>query len=276
MSNRSLAITTRIGCKNRCSYCPQDTLTKAYPRAGLSALMSYDVFCECIDKLPRDVAINFAGFTEPWLNPDCTKMLLYAHQRGHRIRVFTTTVGMQLQDVEQIKDVPFLQFVIHLPDADFSTKIRVDERYLSVFETLNTSGIRGLNHVYHPNGRGADDIHPRVRDLLHKHQPRIYRGDLITRANNVQIDGVRRVDFVSGKLAWCHRLYVNILLPNGDVALCCMDWGLKHILGNLRQDSYESLFTGDEFQRVVAGYSDEKIDIVCRNCDIARPATSQG
>ena len=274
MPDRSLAITTGIGCRNRCTYCPQDTFLKAYPAARLSSLMSFDVYRTCIDRLPRDVAINFAGFYEPWLNPDCTKMLLYAHQRGHRIRVFTTIVGMQLEDVERIKDVPFLQFYIHLPDADRTTKIRVDDNYLRVFEKLNTSNISNLYHIYHPTGHGRDDIHPLVRSALIKHSSRLYRGDLITRANNVHIDHVRPVEYISGPLKWCHRLYVNILLPNGDVALCCMDWSLKHVLGNLLHDSYESLFTGAEFQRVVAGYRDDSIDIVCRHCDIARPDAS--
>jgi len=29
------------------------------------------------------------------------------------------------------------------------------------------------------------------------------------------------------------RIFRNVLLPNGDVVLCCMDYGLDHILGNL-------------------------------------------
>jgi hypothetical protein len=36
-------------------------------------------------------------------------------------------------------------------------------------------------------------------------------------------------------------LYHNVLLPNGDVSLCCMDYQLTHILGNLFVQSYDDV-----------------------------------
>jgi hypothetical protein len=36
-------------------------------------------------------------------------------------------------------------------------------------------------------------------------------------------------------------LYHNVVLPNGDVSLCCMDYGLKHILGNIYEQEYEDI-----------------------------------
>ena len=36
-------------------------------------------------------------------------------------------------------------------------------------------------------------------------------------------------------------LYHNVVLPNGDVSLCCMDYGLKHILGNLYTQEYNDI-----------------------------------
>jgi hypothetical protein len=36
-------------------------------------------------------------------------------------------------------------------------------------------------------------------------------------------------------------LYHNILLPNGDVSLCCMDYNLEEILGNLYTQEYDDI-----------------------------------
>ena len=36
------------------------------------------------------------------------------------------------------------------------------------------------------------------------------------------------------------------LLPNGDVSLCCMDYGLDNIIGNLDQQSYEDVVPESE------------------------------
>lgn len=33
----------------------------------------------------------------------------------------------------------------------------------------------------------------------------------------------------------------NVVLPNGDVVLCCMDYGLKHKLGNLLEQNFNDL-----------------------------------
>jgi len=37
------------------------------------------------------------------------------------------------------------------------------------------------------------------------------------------------------------KLYHNVLLPNGDVSLCCMDYGLEQILGNLFESEYDDI-----------------------------------
>ena len=57
--------------------------------------MTLDNFKKAVDKLPQEVRVTFAGFTEPWLNKDCTDMVLYAHEKGHPISIFTTGIGMR-------------------------------------------------------------------------------------------------------------------------------------------------------------------------------------
>lgn len=64
----------------------------------------------------------------------------------------------------------------------------------------------------------------------------------------------------------CARLHHNILLPNGDVVLCCTDFGMRHVLGNLLSQDYPSLFQSGEFLKVKRGQKDETLDILCRCC----------
>ena len=44
----------------------------------------------------------------------------------------------------------------------------------------------------------------------------------------------------------------NVLLPNGDVVLCCMDYNLVHILGNLLTQTYEEIMQGKPLQDLIA------------------------
>ena len=46
-----------------------------------------------------------------------------------------------------------------------------------------------------------------------------------------------------------------------------MDYGMKHILGNLKEQDYESLFESNEFLLVQRGQVDASHDILCRYCD---------
>ena len=65
---------------------------------------------------------------------------------------------------------------------------------------------------------------------------------LTTRAGNVPLDKVASPKRKAKVMGCVRGLQQNVLLPNGDVLLCCMDWGMKHVLGNLLTGDYSNLF----------------------------------
>ncbi len=255
----TLEITTRIGCRVACSFCPQSKLKSAYPR-GQPRLMSFEVFRSCLDKLPVPVNIDFSGMAEPWLNPECTRMLLHAHERGHVIGVYTTLEGMAVEDVRAIEHVPFRAFEVHLPSAVGSEKIVLDETYRAVFEEIKRSRIAANYHFF------EKEVDPTLGVQLLK-KPSLRRKH--TRAGNVAVMGVPAPTRARnrGVLACRRKLDYNVLLPNGDVVLCCMDYGREHVLGNLLQSEYRSLFRSEAFKRVEQGLSDESLQTLCRSCE---------
>jgi len=127
-----MEITTVIGCPIRCRYCPQDKLIKAYTQRSNIFRMDFNTFKKCLDKIPSYIRIDFSGMAEPWINPECTKMVLYSYRRGFKIIINTTLVGMTLVDLELIKGIPFEEFVVHLPDKEGYTKIMISENYLAI------------------------------------------------------------------------------------------------------------------------------------------------
>ena len=118
-------------------------------------------------------------------------------------------------------------------------------------------------------------LHPKMKDIL---DTDIEQSEMISRAGNVEIvkNNFKRK---LGPLA-CHRgsyadledrLDVNVLLPNGDVSLCCNDYGLQNILGNLLKTDYVSLFQSDVFKKIREKMKSHDSDIICRNCHEAMP-----
>jgi organic radical activating enzyme len=260
----SIEITTTIGCRIRCTYCPQDKLMQAYTKRSNVTIMTFDTFKQCLDKIPMGVHIHFSGMAEPWLNPVCTKMLLYAHQRGYEIAVYTTTVGMLTSDVKNIESIPFRHFNVHLADKERYSKIEVNDTYLKTIDAILKSNIQ--NREYMTMG----ELHPEVKKLIKK---RITRTRMASRAGN--LDG-KTYPPIPPRLKGPIRCRSagnlfnhNVLLPNGEVLLCCMDYGMQHILGNLISSNYTSLFNGKEFYELQKGLNDDSLDILCRYCENA-------
>ena len=267
-----MEITTKIGCKIDCIYCPQEKFAKAYKKRSNVLMLSFDVFKACVDKIPVTEEIRFSGMCEPWLNPECTKMLLYAYKKGFIVRAFTTLVGMSLSDIDLIESIPPNKILIkvHLPSREGYEKINVNNDYLKILKKIYKSKI---NKLFHCNSK---NIHPRVREILVHNES--YYWKLDNRGHNIKIKNVsipvKRHGTIGCLWKWRPETQTylktsafTVLLPNGEVLFCCQDFGMKHVLGNLLLSDYDSLFRSDEFTKIVIGMSDESVDILCRYCE---------
>lgn len=270
----ALEITTVVGCSNACSYCPQDVLLQCYPPAPAPRVLRMDDFQVCLDKVPRDVRIDFSGMAEPWLHPECTSMVLHAHRTGFTLSVYTTTVGMSADDVATLEQIPFSHFVVHLPSAADRSRIRPD-RVRQCVERLKHSRISMLQF------RSLGDPDPALLEIVGTSVKRIR---LSSRAGNLRLPRLAGTGAPLGGATQpspgtrirCSRVAGtvidrNVMLPNGDVVLCCMDYRLQHRLGNLLEDSYRQLFVSREYARVQSGLSQDS-HILCRSCEAAKPA----
>jgi hypothetical protein len=272
-----LEISTNVACRVKCDFCPQELHIEQYSSKnklenisyGKPEQMSFDTFTKCLSTIPKSVMISFAGYSEPWLNPDCSKMIIHAYEKGHEIEVFSTLVGMKLEDIELIKYVKFRTFHLHLPDNQNFAKISVNQNYLNLLKQL-------LLDIPNVTGMSMGDLHPKIKlasntDLT----PDV----MINRANNVEI--VKPNERQSGPLV-CNRASKldlvdivddNVLLPNGDVSLCHMDYGLQHILGNLLVLRYDSIFKSSEYMEFHKKQKSFDSNVLCRFCPEAIPQT---
>jgi len=269
-----LEITTGIGCRVACRFCPQSRLARAYRRrpGGSVHLMTFEVFASCVRKLPLHVDVDFSGYAEPWGNPECTRMLHFALERGHGLRIHTTLRGVTRSDVDLLATIPparLKQLSVHLPSRDPGLERHpADPAYLELLARLLETGIPLRLNVH---GSGPD---PEVACLLAAHgvEPPPPR-DTHTRAGNLDLSGGAALGSrrpparIAGKLG-CRRPGWRVLLPNGEVALCCMDYGLDHVLGSLLESDFETVFYGAAWSRVLRAWEDESLAVLCRTCEV--------
>jgi len=267
-----MEITTVIACKVLCTFCPQELLIKEYSSInkieninyGSPEIMTFEIFKTCLDKIPKSIPISFSGYAEPFLNPECAKMIVYAHNSGYSIQIFSTLVGLTLKDIDQIKHIPFKTFHVHLPDAEMFAKIAVNKNYQEVLQKLVSSNIQNLT------GMTMGTLHPAIQKIL---KPNIIPDKMGNRAGNLKDMDIKferkkgsLVCNRASKMGIIDRIDENVLLPNGDVALCCNDYGLKNILGNLTKSSYQSLFHNENYESIYKKMKSEDSEIICRNC----------
>lgn len=246
----TLEITTVSSCSVRCLICPQDLLKKSY-RKGSSKRLTRNEFVEALSSMPKHVRIHFSGLVEPWLNPECTSMLATALFRGYRVAVYTTCVGMndyikvahKLAANRHLVDV----ICVHLPDGRNMTTATYGLNFIAALRALDMP--REVMAMGGPNFQQIDRA-GNVAPNLTRHQ------------------GPIRCSFTDGPDKYDH----NVLLPNGDVHLCCMDYGLRHKLGNLFEQTWDEIQNGEPMRMLREANATDG-DTLCRRCHGAERAT---
>ena len=273
-----LEITTMAGCPLSCSFCPQDKLKSAYGKGN--KYLALEQFKAVLRKIPPHVQIDFSGMSEPWANPEATEMLSHALQRGHSIAVYTTLYGMTLDDADRTIDLLSAHrerikiFCLHLPDRAGNMRgWKHSSEHETVLKKFLDFGKRGILRKFEAM---TMDEHGAVHKDLEHLGITLGKWTGISRAGSLDVAAIggqklhhspRNANPVS--CASTPDYDHNVMLPNGDVVLCCMDYSLKHVIGNLFEQDYEELFASAEMDRIragnaAAGYSKCTI---CKSCD---------
>lgn len=264
-----MEITTKIGCSVNCRYCPQDVLCRVYSARHTENLLSLHNFKTCLDKMPKDTLILFSGFVEPFLNPECIDMMEYSVRQGHRTLLNTTLVGMNMEDAKRLVELPVEVVTLHTPDRDSYATIPMTKEYFEVLDFLLESRKKD-NSPFIDTANCQSTPHPEIVKFINN---RISFGNLvlIDRAGNLGGSEVDERVRHTGKII-CDRSAVlnrNVLLPDGTVVLCCMDFGLQHELGNLLFDSYDDIINGKVMKDIKNNMVDDG-EVLCRRCSFAR------
>lgn len=249
MSGR-LEITTHIGCPINCLDCPQALLKSKYEGRKTLDLEDYK---RAISKVPEDVRIDFSGMCEPFVNKRCADMILYAAQKGHPIALYTTLQGATEEDLEKLKDVSYEVVTIHIPDKNGRSTFSVTDEYLALLEKWHADFYSCHGTI---DERVLPYIDPKVQVLTFMHD----------RAGNVGCRPHRTID--PGIPIYCvtseRALNHNVLLPDGTVLMCCMDYGMVGVLGNLFEENYETVLASPKANWLREAFNGG--ESICRHC----------
>jgi len=162
---------------------------------------------------------------------------------------------MTIDDFERIRHIPFAPrpnggFVLHIPDQENRAKHPITPKYVELLRHIQITHFEERPvHNYHWMCMGTP--HECISDVISSADvPMMW-----SRAGNLFAEALLKPELFNLKDGFgsiyhgeqqmtcsCEeRLYHNVMLPNGDVSLCCMDYGLEHILGNILEQEYEDI-----------------------------------
>lgn len=280
VSHAALELTTIVGCPLMCSFCPQDKLRKSY-RGESERKLTLESLKVILGNVDRRTRIDFSGMSEPWANEECTSMLRYALQNGFKIAVYTTLYGMTMHDADEVRAIclqysqQIETFCVHLPDKNRNMKgWRLTPDWVYAYTTLSTMRLPTYREMT-MDGRG--EIDPALASFV-RETPffvPIDRAGSLSESGSHQEQGLipKRVRHeVAVKCKSTPYYNRNVVFPNGDVVLCCMDYERKHVLGNLLVEHMDEILHGEVLAVIKKvnhqpAYSDRSI---CKRCSNAR------
>jgi hypothetical protein len=235
-----LEITTAIpedGCPIKClRYCPQELISKQYTGDRWLTLDHLKYF---IAPIPNTHPIFISGLCEPGVNPQLTEMLLWLHERGHPLSMFTTGYGILPHNAQKLIEIPFDKFVLHLPDAYGNAKIPQTQDY---FETRSIIEMN-VKHLEYMN-MGWNFISNKCEDMA--------------RGKATHKTGRRLCNFLESP--------AYQLLPNGDVFFCCMVRGLTERVGSLYNNTYPELAA---HHPIISDRLQKDPNSICHICNVS-------
>lgn len=280
--SKVLEVSTIMGCTVNCRFCPQDVILKRYYEKDRmrQRVMTVENFRVILRHTPKDCIIDFSGMTEPFNNPDCLEMIQMACDAKRKVYLFTTLAGVDEETVDKLLELPVYYVTLHVADKCGYAYIPTTETYYrNVEKTVNAKKKDGSPFIDFINAQTDPD--ERVAEIV-RGKYEVMRS-VQNRAGNVKTEGVQRRERLiepREKIKCCFcgdDLSNSVVLPDGTLLICNMDYGMKHVLGNLYEEDYDTIRSKGELQKVLRAMKGEEgmEELLCRSCLLARVETGK-
>ncbi|MFH1490393.1 MAG: radical SAM protein, partial [Pseudomonadota bacterium] len=260
-------------CNAHCGTCARNIMTR---KKGIMEMGLYrDVVNECAELGVQYVVLQMFG--EPFIDPTFLDKARYAKEKGLRTSIFTNGSLLDRDKTEMIVQEGLLDHMVISIDGvneDEFKKNRsaldfhqIERNVLDLARCRDSAkrSIPSINiHCNHLPGVRYD-----VSGFLNKWESIADSVSFTpTRDWAGQMPGISTIEKRDKKfpcfLLW-HQFYV---LWDGSVTFCSIDFDGRHVLGNVRQQSLESLWTGKVMESLREQHLQGKMNDhkLCGNC----------
>ncbi len=258
--NNYLEITVSPACPKLCDYCPQTAYITNYKKkfSNEDKVLKLDTIKQISKNVPNSTIIKWTGFTEPM---DCKEFDLsvqFMFENGYKQQISTTLLGRENSQKYYLENLEkFFQHTLHLPDDKKLMKGKFDDKYRVFVENVIIKLIK--KNIDFSIFLIGEDFHPLIQNTINNLVDKFDLSDKVikakylnTRASSIDPNkfGLKQTTKKNsekgGYFCSYQRLNQGVLLPNGKVAMCCQDYGLETIIGDLKIQSIDEIYTSIE------------------------------
>lgn len=289
VSLREINIEFNSACNLRCKFCSLDF---DKPKQA----MPPEILDKVLDEIATDSRfanvqqINLYNGGETLLHPNRLEMFTRiaaakkaARQAGKAFpKVLMLTNGMLMRPklARQILETGALDVVQFSLDGGTPEKfetLRVNAKWPLFYENVKTLHelnqefggkvqMKSITIVEQPFSLSTEWMHPEFQEIIgymnHFELRRLHDWGGEVELN----DGAKKVVNKTGCMLLMHQM---VVLPNGDVTVCCNDLNSKGVIGNITQKSLHDVYASPERRNYLDKlYSGKKHELeLCKNCE---------
>jgi MoaA/NifB/PqqE/SkfB family radical SAM enzyme len=271
-------IQTQAGCNGRCIFCPNEAVLKSDLEHGR---MPLDLFQKIVDDLARTPPrrIGMYMMNEPLLDKRLPELTAYVTERIPYAKTQVITNGTYLSEEkgEALIDAGLKQLKCSLQSLDPETNReimgydsrKVIENCVTFQKTIKRkrSGLDFRVSMVVTN-KNFGEIES-TRRFWKKFGVRLVTSALENRGGNIAIANELNVGEMRSMGNCIRPSRDMMILFNGDVPLCCVDWHRTTILGNVGTQSVQEVWHGQRIQEIRDGLAEgnaKKLPDICVNC----------
>lgn len=276
-----MQIQTQAGCNGRCVFCPNEAVLESDLPHGK---MSVDLFHKIIDELaempPRRIALYMMN--EPLADKRIPEFVEYISRKvpTAKSQIITNGTYLTKEMGQNLVDAGLKQLKCSLQslDDDTNTEImgyaasKVIDNCIAFQQTLREK--RAIKRTDFRvsmvvTAQNVDDI-PDTRRFWKKHGVRLVTSALENRGGNIEEAENLNPTGDMKSMGDCIRPSRDLMiLFNGQIPLCCVDWHRTTILGDVSKQSIREIWHDGPVQKVRCGLSDgdaSQLPDICVNC----------
>lgn len=262
---RPVIIETTSVCNTNCFFCPHENMKREKMH------MPDDIFNKSVEEIKkmglRDIGL--CNFGEPLVDPKIVERVRIVKKNYDcSVHIITNALALSNDVAEGLIDAGLDKLTVSLDavDKDSFKKIR-----LGSYEKV-VSNIKNLMEL--KKKKNADNPFVCVRFMVSKDNKKDARRFIWMWKNIVDEVAFGRIhDFYHGGQhllnAPCLFLWESlVILSNGDVTVCCVDYEGKLFVGNIMEKSLWEIWNSEEIQRLRKWHLSGDYPAMCEHCDV--------